>query len=227
MKNDIKSMRPLNGARTRAAWLCLYAALAGAEVQAARNVRDGVVMDGVPAISLQIAAGVERYRGGSEARLLDWSSDGALLVAAREGGLDQMLRLRAGPTPQQRIGAPMSSLHAAALQPFRNDRVAFLASEADAERSGGAALMLAALDSGDTRQLVGATAQPGAAVWAHDGRQLAFSARLRDAQSADLYVLDTSGTAEPRLVATGGYGANHDPETAAQHLALEGTEIYQ
>ena len=56
-------------------------------------MQDGVLKDGVPVIGPQVGAGLQQYRSDSEARLLDWTSDGALLVAVHEAGQDQMRRL--------------------------------------------------------------------------------------------------------------------------------------
>ena len=52
-----------------------------------------------------------------------------------------------------------------------------------------------------------AAAHPGAPVWAHDGRRLAFSATLRAGETSDLYMLDTGASAGPRLIASGDAGA--------------------
>ena len=203
-------MRSLNDARAlvRALSLALALApaltLAPALAWAARNVQDGIVQDGVPEISAQIAPRLERYRGGSEARLLGWLSDGTLLVAERAGGQDQLLRLGGEPLQRQSVGAPRGALRSAETQPFRNDTVSWLGDEAG---QNGAALYLTALPDGATQRLVSAAARPGLPVWAHDGRQLAFSATLRDGHNSDLYVLDTASAAGPRLVATGGANA--------------------
>jgi WD40-like Beta Propeller Repeat len=197
-------MRRLNGVRALVLWFGLWLGAASATIQAARTVQDGVVQDGVPAISAQIAAGLQRYRSGSEARLLDWSADGELLIAAREGGQEQLLRVRAEPSQRLPIAAPAGALRMATSQPFRNDWIAYLGDEAG---PGGAALSLAPVHGGEVQLLVSGAARPGTPAWAHDGRQLAFSATLRDGQNVDLYVLDTAGQAGPRLLATGGANA--------------------
>ena len=184
--------------------LALALALPLAPAWAARYVQDGIVQDGVPEISAPIRTALERYRGGSEARLLDWLSDGTLLVVERAGGHDQLLRLGGEPLQRQSVGAPGGELRLAETQPFRNDAVAYLGDEAG---QGDAALYLRALADGATQRLVSAVARPGSPVWAHDGRRLAFSAMLRDGQISDLYVLDTASPAGPRLVATGGANA--------------------
>ncbi|MBS0387453.1 MAG: hypothetical protein JSR15_03145 [Proteobacteria bacterium] len=207
-------MRRPNDARARArlgARLAMLAALLVlAPAWAARSVQDGVVLDGVPAISAAGSASLERYRGGSEARLLDWQSDGALLVAVRLQGHDQLVRLRGNSAASgsaassETIGAPGRAMNGARAQAFHTDALAFLG---DAPGHGGEALYLDSLASGEWREVVSASAHPGTPAWAHDGHQLAFSASLPETPGTNLYVLDTTTpAAAPRLAAAGGDG---------------------
>jgi dipeptidyl aminopeptidase/acylaminoacyl peptidase len=193
-------MRRPNDAHARALALSLSALCALAPAWAARNVQDGVVQDGVPEVNAQISASLARYRGGSESRLLDWLSDGSLLVAVRREGRDQLLRLRGAAAAREPIGLPGGALRYATAQPFHSDAVALLGEE---PKGGGSALYLTALSNGDARVLLPASAQAGTPAWAHDGRQLAVSAALAAGQDSGLYVLDTAGSAAPRLVAAG------------------------
>ena len=198
-------MRRPNYARAVAPWLGPCLALVCAQGWAGRGVQDGVLQDGVPANGAQVGAGLQQYSSDSEARFLDWTSDGALLVAVHGAGQDQMRRLTGAP-PQaesQRLGAPGGMLRAAAAQSFNNEWVAYLGEESGPAGGEGAALNLRALSGGATKLLVPAQAHPGTPVWAHDGRRLAFSATLRDGKSTDLYVLDTADSGGPRLVASG------------------------
>ena len=197
-------MRLPNDARALALTLTSTLALALAPAWAARTVQDGIVQDGVPVANPQVASALQRYRGGSETRLLDWLSDGTMLVAERQAGQDQVLRLGSALPPRPPVGIPGGVLRSAVTQPFHNDSVAYLG---DRVGQVGAALYLRSLADGAERLLVSAAARPGPAVWAHDGRQLAFSATLRDGPNSDLYVQDITGPAGPRLVATGGANA--------------------
>jgi dipeptidyl aminopeptidase/acylaminoacyl peptidase len=221
-------MRRPNDARSRACLFTLSALLVLAPCWAGRTVQDGVVLDGVPASgagnSAESNASLARYRGGSEARLLDWQSDGALLVAVRAQGRDQLLRQRGGGAAgggaaggsgvaSESVGAPGNAMNAAAAQPFHTDALAFLGDEPG---HGGEALYLESLATGEAGALLPAAAHPGAPAWAHDGRQLAFSATLQEGQGTNLYVLDTTAAAAansgapaatPRLAAAGGDGA--------------------
>jgi len=197
----------LNYARAAALGLGACCALLCAPVHAGRLVQDGVLQDGVPAASVQLGSGMARFGSGSEARLLDWLSDGSLLVATRDGGREQLQRWNGTPPQPQALGAPVLQLRAAAAQPFHNDWVAALASSPEASGGDDAALWLAALDGGAAKLLVEAAAHPGAPAWAHDGRRLAFSATLRAGDNCDLYMLDTGASAGPRLIASGAAGA--------------------
>jgi Tol biopolymer transport system component len=206
-------MRRPNDARARAPAICLVLLCALAPAWAARDVQDGVVLDGVPPVNAGISASLARYRGGSESRLLDWLSDGSLLVAVRREGRDQLLRLRGTASPREPVGLPGGALRYATAQPFHSDAVALLGEE---PASGGSALCLAALANGEARVLQPASAHPGTPAWAHDGRQLAFSATLAGSQDSGVYVLDTASGAAPRLVAGGaGAGAGADAASAA------------
>ena len=211
----------------------MFAALSMlAPAWAARIVQDGVVLDGVPAIGAdvgaEIGAGLARYRGGSEARLLDWQGDGALLVAVRSNGRDQLLRLHAGTAgagaASENIGAPGGAINAAAAQRFQADTLAFLGD--DAAAAGGAALRLASLADGTMRELLPASAHPGTPAWAHDGRQIAVSATLPESQGkSNVYVLDAAATgnsaATPRLVLGGQDGSLQVIEwSSADHSLL-------
>ncbi len=198
-------MRHPNYARAVAPWLGPCLALVCTHSWAARSVQDGVLQDGVPPIGAQVGTALQQYASSSEARLLDWTSDGALLVAVHGAGQDQMRRLT-GPPPQgqsEELGAPGGMLRAAAAQSFHSEWVASLGEEPGSDGAAGAALSLRPLAGGDTRMLVPGLAHPGTPVWAHDGRRLAFSATLRDGTSTDLYVLDIADSAGPRLVASG------------------------
>ncbi len=212
-------MRRPNYARAVAPWLGACLAIACTQVWAGRDLRDGVLQDGVPHPGAQAGEDLQKYSDGSEARILDWSSDGALLVAMHENGQDQMQRL-AGAPPQsepQRLGEPVAALRAAAAQSFQKEWIAYLAEESGAVGAEGAALSLRPNAGGNSKMLVPAAARPSAPVWAHDGQRLAFSATLRDGKSTDLYVLNTGDSTGPRLVASG----NAD---ARQALAWTGAD---
>lgn len=190
-------------------WTSLALLAVSAPALAARTVQGGVVLDGVPPIDAAISRAVPRYAAAGEARLLDWQSDGALLIAARTESGDQLQRLRAtagksaAPLTSEALGAPDYTLRAAGAQIYKSEALLVLRDETAAAGAAGAALYLQPLNGGEPRLLASAAAHPGTPVWAHDGRRLAFSAMLREEQTIDLYLLDTAAANEPRLLATG------------------------
>jgi dipeptidyl aminopeptidase/acylaminoacyl peptidase len=197
-------MPRLNHARAVALILGACVALTGTPLHAARLVQDGVMLDGVPPPDAKLAAALARYYGGSEARLLDWTSDGALLVARREDGADQLLRLDGDPAHARELGARTPALRAAAVQSYHSDYVATLAAPAaTADDPALSIVPLGAASDAAAKSLVEGANLPGAPAWAHDDHRIAFSAALRDPQHRDLYVLDTTASAGPRLIASG------------------------
>src|SRR5256886_12238847 len=57
--------------------------------------------------------------------------------------------------------------------------------------------------SGDVRQLTHGNFIHGSAVWAHDGRRVAFYGNDRDSLSYDVYVADVTSAAAPTLLVGG------------------------
>ena len=57
--------------------------------------------------------------------------------------------------------------------------------------------------NGTVRQLTDGAFIHGSAVWAHDGKRLAFYGNDRDTLSYDVYVVDAAGTAAPQLLVGG------------------------
>jgi len=207
--NDNKPMPRINRVCAAPLWASFALLTASAPALAGRTIQGGVVLDGVPPIDTAISVAVPRYAAVGEARLLDWLSDGALLIAERTEFRDQMERLRAAtgrsaaPITSEALGAPDYTLRAAGAQMYKSEALFVLRDETAAVGTAGAALYLQPLNGGEARLLASAAAHPGTPVWAHDGRRLAFSAMLREEQTIDLYVLDTAGPSEPRLLATG------------------------
>ena len=203
------NLPPTSGCRF--ACLALFAlTVAVVPARAARITQGDVVFDNTPTISGPVAAGLQRYRGGSEARLLDWTSDGQLLVAVQELAQKRLLKIQAQPgqaavAETLSLGGDVSvTVPVLAAQPFSSKSMAYLG---EADHASGAALYVSPINGGEARLLANAAARPGSPVWAHDGHQLAFSATLRDGQNTDLYVVDTTSPAGPRLVAAGGANA--------------------
>lgn len=175
-------------------------ALAAAPVQAERRVEGTVLYDGVPAGDAALRAALLQYRVTSESRLLGWLANGELLVATRLDEGEQLERLRAPDTLQATTSHAGATLLDAATQPFHSQLLAYLAN--DAEHSD-AALYVQDIAGGNERQLVSASAQPGAALFAHDGQRLALTATLPGSAHACVYVAELAGAAAPRCLLGG------------------------
>jgi len=175
-------------------------ALAAAPVPAERRVEGTVLYDGVPAGDATLRAALLQFRVTSESRLLGWLANGELLVATRLDEGEQLERLRAPDTLQATTSHAGATLLDAATQPFHSQLLAYLANDAE---HGDAALYVQDIAGGNERQLVSASAQPGAARFAHDGQRLAFTATLPGSAHAGVYVAELAGAAAPRRLLNG------------------------
>jgi len=175
-------------------------ALAAAPVPAERRVEGTVLYDGVPAGDATLRAALLQFRVTSESRLLGWLANGELLVATRLDEGEQLERLRAPDTLQATTSHAGATLLDAATQPFHSQLLAYLANDAE---HGDAALYVQDIAGGNERQLVSASAQPGAARFAHDGQRLAFTATLPGNAHAGVYIAELAGAAAPRRLLSG------------------------
>jgi dipeptidyl aminopeptidase/acylaminoacyl peptidase len=160
-----------------------------------RRERGSLVYDNIPPADPALAARIMRYLQSRQASLLDWLSDGSLLIATRFGETEQV----------HRVAAP---LHAREQLTFYPEPVNF----ARAADSGGGFVFLKdkggdenwqlyyrAAD-GAVRQLTRGDFLHGNPVWAHDGKRVAFYGDDRDGASYDVYVVDVTSGAAPQLV---------------------------
>jgi dipeptidyl aminopeptidase/acylaminoacyl peptidase len=198
--NDSKPMHQYNHQRIPALLLAGIAALAVAPLQAERRIEGTVLYDGVPAGDASLRAALLQYRVISESRLLGWLANGELLVATRLEEGEQLERLRAPGTLQAATSHAGATVLAATAQPFHSQLLAYLAE--DAEHTG-AALYVQDVAGGNERQLLSAGARPGAALFAHDGQRLAFTATLPGSASTSVYLAEVTSTAAPRLLLSG------------------------
>ena len=149
----------------------------------------------MPAADPALAQRLERYQQSRGATFLDWTADGSLLIATRFGDTEQVHRVaaplgmreqltfydepdRVGARGAQRRRASCSSRTRAATRTRRCT-------------TSPAAARCAQLTHGDFIH--------GSAVWAHDGKRVAFYGNDRDSVSYDVYVADVSSGAAPQL----------------------------
>jgi poly(3-hydroxybutyrate) depolymerase len=180
--------------------LALAATLVAAPLQAERRTEGAVLYDGVPTGGAELREALLRYRVGSESRLLGWLANGELLVGTRFDQGEQLERLRAPGVVQMALSHAGGALRSASTQPYHSQLLSYLAD--DGER-GAAALYVQDVAGGSEHQLLPASAQPGAALFAHDGLRLAFSATPAGGTTAGLYIADAAGTTPPRRLPVG------------------------
>ncbi len=180
--------------------LACVGVLAVAPVPAERRIEGTVLYDGVPAGDAALRAALLQYRVTRESRLLGWLASGELLVATRVDAGEQLEQLRAPDTLQATTSHAGAALLDAATQPFHSQLLAYLANDSE---HGDAALYVQDVAGGNEHQLVSASAQPGAALFAHDGQRLAFTARLPGSAYASVYIAELAGAAAPRRLLSG------------------------
>src|SRR5258706_4368670 len=161
-------------------WASFALLAASAPALAGRTVVGDVVLAGVPPVDAIIRVAVPGYAAAGEARLLDWLSDGALLIAERTEFRDQVLRVRAAagkgaaPITSEALGAPDYTLRAAGAQMYKSEALAVLRDETAAVGTAGAALYLQPLNGGGAGLLPRRAAHPGTPPRAPDGPRPAF-----------------------------------------------------
>jgi hypothetical protein len=201
--NDSKGMPRINPPRCarprrthRSAQRALPALLAllltaAPAARAARISDGGLLYDGIAAPDAGKIEALAKYHGAGEARLLDWLTDGSLLVADDDGHERRLLRLTAAGSGAALAHLPAAPL-AAAAQPYRDGQLALLMQSA----AGGAPfLALQSLAGGEPTPLLDAGSTRGAPAWARDGHRIAFSAGAPGSGDFALYVIDTADPA--------------------------------
>jgi len=186
--------------RARRELLALAALLAVAAVaHAARVERDGLTYDGVPEADAALTDELAPFTQSRAARLLDWMADGSLLVAARSDETEQLYRVRTPLGDREPLAIGDDGVLAASAPAFASDAIAVLR-----QSTGGyPQLQLLSPETQETRPLLEANWRPGAPLWAHDGKRVAFVSPLRNGRNDDVYVLDTGAGNQPELVASG------------------------
>ena len=173
-------------------------ATAQTAVPTAHRERGALVFEGIPPTDPALQQRLSPYLQSRSATFLDWTADGGLLIKTRFGDTEQVHQV-AGPggARYQRTFYPDPISWARAAKQgggfvFSKDQ----AGDENYQLYYGAA-------NGTVRQLTDGAFIHGSAVWAHDGKRLAFYGNDRDTLSYDVYVVDASGTAAPQLLVGG------------------------
>lgn len=180
----------------------LGAALLGAAAVPAQQPRTRVegnlVFDGVPAADPALAQRLQRYQQSRGATFLDWTADGSLLIQTRFGATEQVHRVAAPLGMREQLtfyDEPIEWAHAARS----GAGFVFLMDQGGNDN----AQVYYQPGSGAVRALTHGDFIHGSAVWAHDGKRVAFYGNDRDSVSYDVYVADVSSGAAPQLVVGG------------------------
>jgi dipeptidyl aminopeptidase/acylaminoacyl peptidase len=166
--------------------------------QTARVVQGGLILDGVPATDPALTARLQRWQQSRPMRLLDWMSDGSLLVASRVGDAEQVLRVSAPLHIPEQLSFFGGAIQSANAQAYASVSLALTKTDA----TGASALYLLDVAARRERQLVAAADGVNAPLWAHDSKRLVYASHLRNGVNADLYVRDVQG-GTAQLIASG------------------------
>ncbi len=157
-----------------------------------------LVYDGIPAPDPTLVARLARYQQSRGATLLDWTADGSLLIETRFGDTTQVHRVSAPLGMREQLTFYPDPIEWARAAPSGSGFV-FLKDEAGDEN----AQVFYQSAKGAVRQLTSGAFIHGSAVWAHDGKRVAFYGNDRDGLSYDVYVADVTGTGAPQLLVGG------------------------
>ncbi|HEU4623588.1 MAG TPA: alpha/beta fold hydrolase [Steroidobacteraceae bacterium] len=177
------------------------ASVSSAPVSTLRRESGNLVLEGVPPQDAALAEKLARYQNGRQAKFLDWLPDGSMLVATRFGDADQVHRVSApGGTREQLTFYPEPIGTARAPQVPNGDGFVFLKDRGGDEND---QIYYYRDSDKSTRLLTDGKSKNGTPVWAHDGKRLAFYSNARDGVSYDIYIVDVTSSAPPRLAVGG------------------------
>ncbi len=164
----------------------------------------------VPAVAVGPSSGslgpLRRYQEARAARFIDWLEDGSLLIATRFGETEQVHRVRMPLGAREQLSFEPAGVLAASVTPGHGDAFMYLS-----PRSGGQGTALLLQQDGQLAlPLTDGTFRDSAAIWAHDGKRIAFSSNRSAAHAGaaagherEIDLLDTSAVGTPRLLAGG------------------------
>ena len=176
----------------------LLSAAAVPAQQPRTRVEGNLVFDGVPAADPVLAQRLQRYQQSRGATFLDWTADGSLLIQTRFGATEQVHRVAAPLGMREQLtfyDEPIEWAHAARS----GAGFVFLMDQGGNDN----AQVYYEPGTGAVRQLTHGDFIHGSAVWAHDGKRVAFYGNDRDSVSYDVYVADVSSGAAPQLLVGG------------------------
>jgi dipeptidyl aminopeptidase/acylaminoacyl peptidase len=168
-----------------------------------RVERGTLIYDGIPDAAGVDQAGLKRYLESRSTWLAGWLANGDLLVTTRFADTAQLHRVRTPLGMREQITWETEPVALAEPNPFFAEQLLI-----GKDVGGNENIQLHLMDvlTGTAKRLTDGKSLHGSPAWAHDGKRLAFHGTGRDGKSYDLYVVDTTTDAPPRLVfpASGG-----------------------
>ena len=181
--------------------LALLCLCLGLDALQAQQLPGAITRDGVPAPDAAVSATLPHYLQSRSASFVDWLWDGSMLIATRFGDTEQIHRLRMPLGMREQLSYAPAGVAAAAARPYASDAFVYLEPHHGGE---GSQLLLQRLADNSLTALTDGSHRDGPALWAHDGKRIAFASNRRNGNDIDIYVLDTGQPgATPRLVVGG------------------------
>src|SRR5688572_16502176 len=178
----------------------LVSVQADAQAGAVQRVERGaLVMENIPETTAELAGKLERYLNGRQATFLDWTPEGGILIATRFGDVEQVHLVEQPLGMRRQLTFYNEPVTTARHAPHGVQKGFIFLKDVGGNEY--AQIYFYAKDTGEARLLTDGRSLNGSAVWSNDGRQLAFFSTKRNGVSHDVYVVDPSAAAEPRLVA--------------------------
>lgn len=183
--------------------LCCWASIDDAAVaQSSIRERGNLVLDNIPEVDTPLAARLEDYLNARGASFVDWLPDGSLLISTRFGDTEQLHRV-AGPLADRE----QLTFYRDPITVARSPQSAVAPGFIFLRDQGGnenAQMFCYETATRAVRMLTDGKGLNGGAVWAHDGRRVAFHGTGRDGVSYDLYIAEPANkVGSPRLIFNG------------------------
>jgi dipeptidyl aminopeptidase/acylaminoacyl peptidase len=164
--------------------------------------RGNLVLDNIPDVDTPLTARLDDYLNSRGASFVDWLPDGSLLISTRFGDAEQLHRV-AGPLADRE----QLTFYREPITVARSPQSAVAAGFVFLRDQGGnenAQMYWYETATRAVRMITDGKGLNGGAVWAHDGRRVAFHGTGRDGASYDLYLAEPANKiGAPRLVFNG------------------------
>ena len=186
--------------------LCCMVPAGGSAADSPVQERGNLVLDNIPEVDTPLTARLEDYMNARGASFVDWLPDGSLLISTRFGDAEQLHRVAGPEADREQLT-------------FYREPITVARSPRSASGGGAAPGFVFLRDHGGNenaqmfwyesatravRMITDGKGLNGGAVWAHDGRRVAFHGTGRDDVSYDLYVAEPANKfSQPRLVFNG------------------------